>query len=110
MDDLVGLIAVGENGVRAPRLRWLAAGSEAGLNAAAETVLADPTTEWEECGTWMSDGPAVLTHSAEAGWRVRASRTKAGEENWVGLVQPLPTATVSVRLREHDDEVRRAES
>lgn len=48
-------------------LRWLAADSEAGLKAAAEAVLAHPATEWEECGTWASDGPAVLMDSAEAG-------------------------------------------
>lgn len=47
--------------------RWLAADSEAGLRAAAETVLADLTTEREECGMWVSDGPAVLMDSAEAG-------------------------------------------
>ncbi|MFE5207208.1 Imm21 family immunity protein [Streptomyces sp. NPDC056600] len=95
-------------------LRWLAADSEAGLRAAAEAVLADPATAWEECGTWVSDGPAVLMDSAEAGsdlgieypggglpdqapvplpagrWRVRASHAWADEDNWVGLVQLLP--------------------
>jgi hypothetical protein len=132
VDDLAGVITVGETGVlalvladepatscylpeRRAFLRWLAADSEAGLKAAAEAVLADPATKWEECGTWVSDGPAVLMDSAEAGselgieypgggmpnqapvllsarrWRVRASRTKADEENWVGLVQLLPT-------------------
>ncbi|MFI0516089.1 Imm21 family immunity protein [Streptomyces sp. WSLK1-5] len=132
VDDLAGVITVGENGAQAlvladepatscylPErrafLRWLAADSEAGLKAAAEAALADPTTEWEECGTWVSDGPAVLMDSAEAGselgieypgggmpaqapvplpagrWTVRATHTKADEENWVGLVQILPT-------------------
>jgi len=91
-----------------------AADSEAELNAAAKAVLADPATLWEECGTWLSDGPATLMDSAEAGselnieypgggmpaqasvslpagrWRVRATHTKADEENWVGLVQILP--------------------
>ncbi|MET9570639.1 Imm21 family immunity protein [Streptomyces virginiae] len=95
-------------------LRWLAADSEAGLRAAAEAVLADPATAWEECGTWVSDGPAVLMDSAEAGsdlnveypgggipsqapvplpagrWRVRAVHVEADEENWPGLVQLLP--------------------
>lgn len=84
VDDLAGVITVGDNGAQAlvladepatscylPErgafLRWLAADSEAGLKAAAEAVLADPATEWEEWGTWTSDGPAVLMDSAEAG-------------------------------------------
>ncbi|MFJ1563364.1 Imm21 family immunity protein [Streptomyces erythrochromogenes] len=131
VDRLAGVIAVGGAGAQAlvladepattcylPEyrafLRWLAADSEAGLKAAAEVVLADPATEWEECGTWVSDGPAVLMDSAEAGaelnveyphggmpaqapvplpagrWRVRAVHTEADEANWVGLVQLLP--------------------
>ncbi|MET7622814.1 immunity 21 family protein [Streptomyces sp. NPDC005408] len=131
VDDLAGVIAVGENGAQAlvladepatscylPEhrafLRWLAADSEAELKAAARAVLADPATQWEECGTWVSDGPATLMDSAETGseldieypgdgmpaqasvplpasrWRVRATHTKADEENWVGLVQILP--------------------
>ncbi|MFD9879701.1 Imm21 family immunity protein [[Kitasatospora] papulosa] len=131
VDDLAGVIRIDENGAQAlvladepatscylPQhrafLRWLAADSEAGLRAAADTALADPATVWEECGTWASDGPAVLMDSAEAGsdlgiecpgggmpaeasvslpagrWRVRATQTKVDEENWVGLVQLLP--------------------
>ncbi|MBB4987415.1 MULTISPECIES: Imm21 family immunity protein [Streptomyces] len=131
VDDLAGVILLDENGAQAlvladepatscylPQhrafLRWLAADSEAGLRAAADTALADPATLWEECGTWASDGPAVLMDSAEAGsglgidypgggmpaeasvplpagrWRVRATQTKVDEENWVGLVQLLP--------------------
>ncbi|WP_405861963.1 immunity 21 family protein [Streptomyces sp. NBC_00090] len=132
VDDLAGVIPIDENGAQAlvladepatscylPQhrafLRWLAAETEAGLSAAADAVLTDPATVWEECGTWVSDGPAVLMDSAEAGsdlgveypdggmpaeapvplpvgrWRVRATQTKVGEENWVGLVQLLPT-------------------
>ncbi|GAA1546558.1 immunity 21 family protein [Streptomyces albidochromogenes] len=131
VDDLAGVIPLDENGAQAlvladepatscylPQhrafLQWLAAESEAGLRAAADTVLADPATVWEECGTWASDGPAVLMDSAEAGpdlgieypdggmpaeapvplpagrWKVRATQTKVDEENWVGLVQLLP--------------------
>ncbi|MEV5781235.1 immunity 21 family protein [Streptomyces sp. NPDC052287] len=131
VDDLAGVIAVGESGAQAlvladepatscylPEhrafLRWLGADSEAGLRAAAGAVISDPVTEWEECGMWSSDGPAVLMDSAEAGsaldmdypgggmpthawvslpagrWRVRATHTKADEENSVGLVQILP--------------------
>ncbi|MFE2038680.1 Imm21 family immunity protein [Streptomyces scopuliridis] len=131
VDDLAGVITVGESGAQAlvlgdqpatscylPEhrafLRWLAADSEAGLKAAAEAVLADPAARWEECGTWTTDGPAVLMDSADAGaelnaeypgggspaqapvplpaghWRVRAVHTEADEDNWVGLVQILP--------------------
>ena len=131
VDDPAGVIAVGDGGAQAlvladepatscylPEhrafLRWLGADSEAGLKAAAEVVLADPASEWEECGTWVSDGPAVLMDSAEAGsalcvgyprggmpdqapvplpadrWRVRASHTKVDKQNRVGLVQLLP--------------------
>ncbi|MFF3404409.1 Imm21 family immunity protein [Streptomyces sp. NPDC002659] len=131
VDDLAGAIGVDGSGVQAlvlgdepatscylPErrafLRWLAADSADGLKAAAEAVLADPATRWEECGTWVTDGPAVLMDSAEAGadlnveypgggvpaqaevplpagrWRVRAVHTEADEENWVSLVQILP--------------------
>ncbi|MFB7260707.1 Imm21 family immunity protein [Streptomyces nojiriensis] len=131
VEDLAGAIPVGENGSQAlvladepatscylPErrsfLRWLAADSEGELRAAADAALADPATVWEEYGTWVSDGPAVLMDSAEAGsdlgieypdggmpakaavplpagcWRVRATHTKVDEENWVGLVQLLP--------------------
>lgn len=131
VDDLAGVIPIDENGAQAlvladepatscylPQhrafLRWRAADSEAGLRAATDTVLADPATVWEQCGTWSSDGPAVLMDSAEAGsdlgieypggglpaeapvplpagrWRVRAMQTEVDEENWVGLVQLLP--------------------
>ncbi|MEV0241595.1 Imm21 family immunity protein [Streptomyces sp. NPDC050674] len=131
VEDLAGVITVGHSGAQAlvladepattcylPRhrvfLRWLAARSEDALKAAAETVLADPATPWEECGTWVSEGPAVLMDSAEAGsdlgieypgggmpaeapvplpagrWRVRAVHTKVDQE-WVGLVQLLAT-------------------
>lgn len=95
-------------------LRWLAADSEDEMKAAARAVLADPATEWEEYGTWSSDGPATLMDSAESGsaldteymgggtpsqasvalpagrWRIRATHTKADEDSWVGLVQMLP--------------------
>jgi len=131
VDDPASVIAVGESGAQAlvlaeepatscylPErrafLRWFGAVSEAGLRAAAEAVLADPATPWEECGTWVSDGPAVLMDSAEAGadlgieypggglpaeapvplpagrWRVRAVHIKVDEDNRVGLVHLLP--------------------
>ncbi|KPI20611.1 hypothetical protein OV450_0077 [Actinobacteria bacterium OV450] len=82
--DLAGVIPIDANGTQAlvladepatscylPEhrafLQWLVAETEAGLSAAADAVLADPATAWEECGTWVSDGPAVLMDSAEAG-------------------------------------------
>ncbi|WP_440581101.1 Imm21 family immunity protein [Streptomyces sp. PT19] len=87
VDDLAGVITVGEDGAQAlvladepatscylPErrafLRWLAADSEAGLRAAADAVLVVPATVWEECGTWVSDGPGVLMDSAEAGFEL----------------------------------------
>ncbi|MFJ7306071.1 Imm21 family immunity protein [Streptomyces sp. NPDC099088] len=83
-DDLTGVITIGENGAQALVLadelatscflpedrafqRWLAAHSEDEVKAAAKAVLADPATEWEECGTWSSDGPATLMDSAASG-------------------------------------------
>ncbi|MEW1995234.1 Imm21 family immunity protein [Streptomyces coelicoflavus] len=130
VDDLAGVIPIDEKGTQAlvladepasscylPQyrvfLRWCAAEAEVGLRAAADVVLADPATVWEECGVWVSDNPAVLMDSAEAGsdlgieypgggmpaeasvplpagrWRVRATQTKADEDNRVGLVQLL---------------------
>ncbi|MFI8206428.1 Imm21 family immunity protein [Streptomyces sp. NPDC085937] len=84
VDDLAGVIAVGDMGAQAlvlaeepvrtryvPELslfvRWLAAHDEAELTAAVDAALTDPTTPWEEYGTWTTEGPAVLMDSAEAG-------------------------------------------
>ncbi|MGK5543400.1 Imm21 family immunity protein [Streptomyces sp. URMC 127] len=130
VEDWAGLLDVGSSGVQALVLadepaisrylpeqqvfvRWLAAESESELLAAAQTVLADPDTEWEDVGIWETDGPAVLMDSATPGaelneqypdggqpeqapvvlpagrWRVRAFHT-TGEFPWVGLVQLLP--------------------
>ncbi|WP_231155774.1 Imm21 family immunity protein [Streptomyces sp. CNZ748] len=132
VDDLAGVTAVGDQGTQAlvladepattryvPEhnlfLRWLAADSEAELNAAADAALTDPTTPWEEYGTWTTDGPAVLMDSAEAGsdldqeypgggspsyasvpllpgtWRVRATHTETQDGTRAGLVQLVPT-------------------
>ncbi|MFG3195240.1 Imm21 family immunity protein [Streptomyces sp. NPDC048208] len=44
-------------------VRWLAADSEAELFEAAEAVLSDPDTAWEDGGLWVTDGPAVLMDS-----------------------------------------------
>lgn len=95
-------------------VRWLAADSETELLNAAEAVLNDPATQWEDCGVWVSDGPAVLMGSAEAGadlgtmypdgrgspeqaavplvagrWKVRAFH-QTNDFPWVGVVQLLP--------------------
>ncbi|MGW0784948.1 Imm21 family immunity protein [Streptomyces sp. NPDC002913] len=92
-------------------IRWLGADSEADLMVAAEAVLTDPTVEWEECGVWETDGPAVLMDAATGGaelnieypngggmpdqapvpipagrWTVRAVHTS------VGVVQLLPAS------------------
>ncbi|MGX1886276.1 Imm21 family immunity protein [Streptomyces sp. NPDC055287] len=48
------------------------------LKAAARAVLADAATQWEECGTWVSDGPATLMDSAEALSRRRDARPGIG--------------------------------
>ncbi|WP_319020282.1 Imm21 family immunity protein [Streptomyces peucetius] len=132
VDGLAGVIAIGGGGPRGlvladepattcylpePRVfvRWLGANSDADLIEAASAVLTDPTTEWEECGVWETDGPAVLMDSVTAGneldveyptggglpeqapvaippgrWTVRAVHTSANEETSVGLVQLLP--------------------
>ncbi|MGW7366064.1 Imm21 family immunity protein [Streptomyces sp. NPDC054841] len=131
VDALAGVIAVRERGARAlvlgdepasscyltehrAFLRWLAAGSESGLLAEAEAVLADPATEWQDCGIWETDGPAVLMDSVIAGdelgvefpggglpeqapvplppgrWAVRAVHSWADDRAWVGLVQLRP--------------------
>ncbi|MGC5022661.1 Imm21 family immunity protein [Micromonospora sp. DT47] len=85
------------------------------LIAAAKIVLTDPTTDWEQCGIWETDGPAVLMDSVTAGtelhiaypddggvpeqtfipirsgrWIVRAVQTRGNEETSMGLVQLLP--------------------
>ncbi|MGW2255536.1 Imm21 family immunity protein [Kitasatospora sp. NPDC001660] len=84
VEGLAGVIAVGEEGAcglvladepanscylseHQAFVRWLGANSEADLIAAAKAVLADPTTVWEECGVWETDGPAVLMDSVTAG-------------------------------------------
>lgn len=96
-------------------VRWLGADSEADLIAAAQAILNDPAVEWEECGFWETDGPAVLLDSASEGaelnveypngggmpeqapiaippgrWAVRAVHTSVNEETSVGLVQLFP--------------------
>lgn len=127
VEDLAGVITVGTGGATALVLadepattcflpmemlfvRWLAADSAAELFEAVEAVLADPNTAWEDGGLWVTDGPAILMDSAEAGadlavaypdgghpdqapvqlpagrWRVRAAQD-TDKFPWVGLVR-----------------------
>ncbi|WP_405922589.1 Imm21 family immunity protein [Streptomyces sp. NBC_00035] len=132
VDDFAALIEIGSSGAQALLLadepatscyleehqvflRRLAADSEADLLAAAEAVMTDPSTEWEDCGMWQTDGPAILMDSAEAGadlnveypnggglpeqahvplppgrWTVRAVHTWDNDLASVGLVQLVP--------------------
>lgn len=128
VDDPVGVIAVGAGTAlvladepattcflpeRLLFVRWLAADTEDDLFEAAEAVLLDPDAVWEDCGVWVTDGPAVLMDSADAGadlgvgyagggrpewapvrvpagrWRVRAVQRTDGFP-WVGVVQLVP--------------------
>ncbi|MER7581844.1 Imm21 family immunity protein [Kitasatospora sp. NPDC097691] len=132
VEDLAGVIAVGGEGAcglvladtpdkscylpeHRAFVRWLGAHSEADLITAARAVLADPTTVWEECGVWETDGPAVLMDSVMAGadlgvefpngggvpeqapvplgpgsWTVRAAHASPIEYTSVGVIQLLP--------------------
>ncbi|MFD0354349.1 Imm21 family immunity protein [Streptomyces sp. NPDC127110] len=132
VEGLAGVIAVGEEGAKGLVLadepasscylpehqafvRWLGADCETDLVAAALAVLADPTTVWEECGVWETDGAAVLMDSVTAGaelgvefpnggglpeqapvslgsgsWTVRAVHASPSEDTLVGVVQLLP--------------------
>ena len=128
IDDLAATIAVGQHGGQGLVLadepartcylpehrafvRWLAAGSETELIDAATAVLRDPDVAWVDCGTWETDGPAVLLDSVTAGsevglpypggdlpeqagipipagrWRVRAVQTWTTDQTYVGLVR-----------------------
>ncbi|MEQ8142692.1 Imm21 family immunity protein [Streptomyces sp. OP7] len=114
VDDLAGVIAVGDTGAQAlvladepartryvPELslfvRWLAADDEAELTAAADAALTDPTTPWEEYGTWTTDGPAVLMDSAEAGSDLDQEYPAGGTPSYAPL--PIPPGTWRVARR-----------
>ncbi|MFE2543351.1 Imm21 family immunity protein [Actinacidiphila glaucinigra] len=120
VDDLAGMVPVGRDGVRAlvlgdlpattcyltthrAFLRWGGADSEAELVAAAEVVLADPAVEWQECGTWETDGPAATPAAAcpnrppsrclPAAGRSRPSRRRSAttpRSAWYGSCRPPP--------------------
>lgn len=89
-------------------LRWLSADSEAELLEAAEVICEDPTTDWENCGIWVTDGTSLLLDSACPGthvsdenseratisvpagrWNIRATH-RTSDDPWVGIVQLLP--------------------
>ncbi|HEY0495315.1 MAG TPA: Imm21 family immunity protein [Kutzneria sp.] len=121
VDDLVGLLLVGPSQALVLAddpartcylaedrafLRWGCADSEADLLASAAATLADPGTTWAEFGTWITDGPAVMFDSAEAGiedfdsvrapvplaagrWRVRTVQVDEQRTSFT-LVQLLP--------------------
>jgi Immunity protein 21 len=131
VDGLAGVIAVGKDGDQGLVLadepavscylpehqvfvRWLGADSEVDLIAAAQAVLADPATVWEECGVWTTDGPAMLMDSVTAGaqltseypnggglpdqapvsippgsWTIRAVYASPTERTSVGVIQLL---------------------
>jgi len=135
VEGLAGVISVGEKGAQGLVLadepasscylpehrvfvRWLAADSETDLITAAQGALADPATPWEECGTWTTDGPAVLMDSVTDGtelgaeypnggdlpeqarvplqpgtWTVRAVHASTIDETSVGVIQLLPPAS-----------------
>ncbi|MEU1079877.1 Imm21 family immunity protein [Streptomyces sp. NPDC005908] len=112
VDDLAGVIAVGDKGAQAlvladepattryvPEhnlfLRRLAADDEAELAATAQAALMDRTTPWEEYGTWTTDGPAVLMDSAEAGSDLNQEYPNGGTPSFAPL--PLPPGTWRVR-------------
>ncbi|MGA4859662.1 Imm21 family immunity protein [Streptomyces koyangensis] len=84
VEGLAGVIPVGTDGAGALVLadlpertcflpeeslfvRWAGASSDAELIAAARAALADPGVDREECGSRVTDGPAVLMDSVEAG-------------------------------------------
>ncbi|WP_052231065.1 Imm21 family immunity protein [Streptomyces sp. M10] len=58
-------------------VRWAGAGSEGALLTAARAAPADPGTDWEERGVWVTDGPAVLMDSVEAGTGLGVEHTGA---------------------------------
>jgi Immunity protein 21 len=64
-------------------VQWVGADSEERLIAAAETVLSNTTTEWQPCGTWEVDGPAVLMDSFLGG-----SGLSIEDARVAGLPQP----------------------
>ncbi|MFI8350373.1 Imm21 family immunity protein [Streptomyces sp. NPDC085596] len=125
VENLAGVITVGTGGDTALVLadepaktcflpeellfvRWLAADLGTELFEAAEAVLADPDTAWEDGGLWVTDGPAILMDSAEAGGDLGAEypdegqpdqapvqlpagrwRVHAAQFPWVGVVRLL---------------------
>ncbi|NEA42451.1 Imm21 family immunity protein [Streptomyces sp. SID11385] len=74
-------------------VRWLAADSEAEVLAVAERVRAGAETAWEDAGIWVTDGPAVLMDSAEAGADL------AVEYPGGGLPEQAPVAVPAGRWR-----------
>lgn len=95
-------------------VRWEAADGEPQLLALARAILGgEVAADWDECGFWMVDGPALLMDSAVSGeevgrpfpgggtpsrapveitpgrWRVQATWVES-ERTWVGVVRLGP--------------------
>jgi hypothetical protein len=126
VEGLAGAVAVGHGGAQAlvlgdepartcylPEIRafvrWHAAHSAESLIEAARALVADPAVAWDDCGTWQTDGPAVLMDAGEDGagpwpagrakvaigpgrWRVGAAWIE-GPHTWGTVVRLLPDAT-----------------
>ncbi|MEU7374774.1 Imm21 family immunity protein [Streptomyces albidoflavus] len=82
-------------------VRWAGAGSDAELLAAAKAALADPAVDWEECGIWVTDGPAVLMDSVEAGADLGVEYPDGGEPDQAPV--PLPAGRWRVRAAQRLD-------
>lgn len=83
--------------------RWAGAGSEAGSLTAARTALADPGTDWEECGIWVTDGPAVLMDSVEAGTDLGVEYPGGGEPDQAPVRLPAGRWRVRAAQRTETD-------
>lgn len=114
VEGLAGVIPVGRGGASALVLadepatstylperrtfvRWLGADSDGQLLAAAGKALADPLVRWDECGSWETDGPAVLMDSTASGAEVAGQDPGgSGNEEWANV--PLPPGRWRVRF------------
>lgn len=85
-------------------VRWIAADSPEALLDRAGEVLADPTTEWRDCGTWVTDGPAVLMGAVYGGSELNAP--DAFGDRPAHTAVPIPAGQWSVRVT-YDDRAPR---
>jgi hypothetical protein len=123
VDGFAGVVAVGQEGAQAlvlgddpattcymPEMRafirWNAAHNADSLISAARALVADPIAEWDDCGVWETDGPAVLMDAGEDGaqpwfgtlvpvtigagrWKILAAMHEY-PHTWVTVVRLLP--------------------